>query len=123
MYLASHLGCASPLRMLEGMRPADLALWRAYHEHHPFGEDREDLRHGIRAMLFANANSKKRYKVEDFIPSTRSEVPKGPQDQVGGMMAFAAALTEQFGGTVREGIMEYRMLTREEVFEREGLEG
>lgn len=70
MYLAAHLGHPSPTRMLEEMSALDLALWSQYVQLHPFGELREDARHGIRSALFVQANSKKgtKTKPSDFYP-------------------------------------------------------
>ncbi len=98
MFLAAHLGHASPTRMLEEMSPLDLVLWQAYAEAHPFGEIREDARHGIRSALFVQAHSKKGAKVApaDFIPKFESKRQKHMdwKDQ----LAYAEMLNHFFGG-------------------------
>lgn len=52
------------------MSPQEFAQWKAWDRIEPFGEAREDLRHGIRSALMANlwGGKRKQYKPEDFIP-------------------------------------------------------
>lgn len=97
MFLAAHLGHPSPTRMLEDMSPLDLVLWQNYAEVHPFGEIREDARHGIRSALFVKAHSKKGAMVmpKDFLPKfQKPQKAVGWQDQ----LAYAEALNKLFGG-------------------------
>lgn len=104
MYLAAHLGYASPTRMLEEMRPEDLALWQAYFGESPFGEVREDARHAIRSAMFASAHTekgKRRPKPEDFIPyrqESRQQKVMTPQQQ----HAWALAWVEMTGGKIED---------------------
>lgn len=96
MYLAQHLGYASPTRMVEEMRPEDWVLWRAYYELFPFGEIREDARHGIRSALFASAHTKKggrQPKPADFVPFQIKEERKSmtPQQMLAWAEGMAAA--------------------------------
>ena len=100
MYLAQHLGYASPTGMLREMTSTDLLLWQAYYEHRPFGEVREDLRHAIRCILFATANSKKgtKFEVKDFLPkvgSSERPAEKMTSDQ---MLRQVVAINELLGG-------------------------
>lgn len=100
MYLASNLGHPSPTRMLEEMSPTDLALWGRYMELYPFGEAREDARHGIRSALFVQANSKKGTKVKpsDFYPKFRESKKRSKPMSVEKMLNFAQLVTSFFGG-------------------------
>lgn len=63
-----QLGYADVDAMLAGMTGRQVAEWRAYYQIEPFGEYRADLRSAIIASTFANCFSRKRFKVEDFMP-------------------------------------------------------
>lgn len=56
----------------------EFAEWMAYYRLEPFGENRQDFRHGILSALIANSNrdpkkQPKPYAPEDFIPDFGSE--------------------------------------------------
>ena len=56
------------------MDAREFAEWMAYYELDPFGEERADLRAGIIASTFANANlgkGRKPYAPSDFMPQFR----------------------------------------------------
>ena len=101
MYLAAHLGHPSPTRMLGEMTPLDYALWREYASSTPFGEIREDARHGIRAALFVRSKSKKGAKISpsDFVPKFKEKTAAlrkrmSWQEQ----LAFVEILNLELGG-------------------------
>lgn len=98
MYLAAHLGHPSPTRMLEEMSPVDYALWSAYMDVAPFGEAREDARHGIRSALFVTANSPKGTQVSpgDFIPKFKKS--ERPPMTVQEQLDYVVLLNGFFGG-------------------------
>lgn len=58
----------------------ELSEWLAYYELEPFGEERADLRMGILASVFANANRDPKkgraFKPQDFIPSFEGKAKK-----------------------------------------------
>jgi len=49
------------------MDSKELSYWIAYYKIFPFGDERADLRNALNCSILANANSKKRFKPEDFM--------------------------------------------------------
>jgi hypothetical protein len=77
--LAAHLGHARPLEMLRSMDPIDMAIWRAYAAHEPFGEVREDWRHASHMALQATIHSRKRHDPRDYLPRFRAQAEEAPE--------------------------------------------
>lgn len=49
------------------MSSKEITEWMAYNNLEPFGEERADVRSAMIACVMANAFSKKKHKIEDFI--------------------------------------------------------
>lgn len=55
-------------RLITEITGEELAYWIAFYLVNPFGPERGDLQAGIIASTFANANSKKTFTPDDFMP-------------------------------------------------------
>jgi len=82
--------------LLERISSLELSEWMAYAQLEPFGEERADLRAGIVASVFANANRdpKKKghpYQPKDFMPDfdAESEEQKSPEEIYAMMRTWA----------------------------------
>lgn len=78
----------------------ELTEWVAFHNLHPWGEERADLRAGIVASTVANCHSTKgTFKPSDFMPrlDRRAKPEQTPQDH----KDIAQRINAMFGGTVR----------------------
>lgn len=67
--LALAIGC-TVRELLQRIDSREISEWAAYYRINPWGQFRADLRMGIQAALFANANSQKgkTFKPSDFMP-------------------------------------------------------
>ena len=71
--------------MLYEMDCEDLRQWIEYYKTSPWGQERADLRAGIIASTFANANRAKRsraYKPEDFMPTFGGTARRRPTQSI-----------------------------------------
>jgi Protein of unknown function (DUF4035) len=94
------LALGKTVRQLQAeISSAEFSEWLAYNMIEPFGEERGDLRAGIIACTFAQANAKKgkRFKPEDFMPKFNK--PRKTQEEMA-MIAkqFAMAWNGQMEG-------------------------
>ena len=74
---------------------SQIAIYMAYYELSPFGDDRDDLRSAIVACASANAFGGKA-KVKDFIPKFDRDIPKTFQD----LKAKGKAIHQRLTGEV-----------------------
>lgn len=96
--------------MLDEMDSVIYQMWLLYLREQPFGEMREDARHGIRAAMFGNANRRKGAKAfqpKDFVPSfgEPKESPRMSPDQT------VEFLIQQLGA--KHGVIDNRPKARE----------
>lgn len=86
--------------MLEELTPTEMMAWQAYFSLNPFGEVREDYRHGILTSMVVQSSGRlrrgARVSPEKFIPrfEERSNKPQSWKVQ----LMFAEALTKAMGG-------------------------
>lgn len=69
--LAGHLGM-SVARCQQEVSSAEFAMWMAYYQVEPFGEERADWRAAIMPVMFANAfkgQGGRTYQISDFMYS------------------------------------------------------
>jgi len=91
-------------RLLGELSAFQFAQWAARYEIEPFGEAREDARHGLRAAILANVHrdpKAKPFEPQDFIPRFRSpeKVKQSPAQQLKVVELWNKAL----GGRDRRG--------------------
>jgi len=67
--------------LLERMDSRELCEWMAFYDIAPFGEERADIRQAITSCTIANAWSKQKHKVKDFIPTFTKPQEKGKRQR------------------------------------------
>jgi hypothetical protein len=67
--LALRLGYSHPDELLARMTSSQFAEWLAYAAIEPFGEFREELRHGQQMAMMVNLQRDPKQKPEPYVPS------------------------------------------------------
>ena len=93
MRLASHLKM-TVREAQDRIDAREYALWRAYYEIEPFGEERADLRAAIIAMTIANVfrGRGRSYKAEDFMPDFDRRVRRQTNEQMWAILCVVAGM-------------------------------
>lgn len=86
--------------LLDRIDSRELSQWIAYHNIEPWGDEREDLRHGIRAAVTANSafGSRGRHRASEYIPRFGRRPRMEPKEAKARFKRYAQAMQ---GGRVK----------------------
>ena len=82
MYLALHLGCPSPFKMLRGMSAFELSCWQHYYAKTKFGSTRAEHQVAMTAATQVSVHTKKGHRMDPNAFIVKDEWPQSMKMRV-----------------------------------------